>query len=90
MLFFRQITNAIFSATNENNLQLASLKWNFSLGTRLGIDDKVEKRSRARSQHRIARRLAALLEQLIPSTSKLVAAYGIRVSEIIQKPDVNF
>jgi hypothetical protein len=31
MSFFRQITNAIFSATNENNLQLASLKWDFSL-----------------------------------------------------------
>jgi hypothetical protein len=41
------------------------------------------------AQHRTARRLVALFEQLIPLTPKLVAAYGIRVSEIIQKPYVN-
>jgi hypothetical protein len=41
------------------------------------------------AQHRTARHLVALFEQLVPLTLKLVAAYGIRVSEIIQKPYVN-
>ena len=39
--------------------------------------------------HKTARRLAALFEQLIPSTPKLIAAYGLRSSEIIQTPGVN-
>jgi hypothetical protein len=99
MSFFRQITNAIFSATNENNLQLASLKWDFSLVkveapaefAALGSALTTKRRNEAEegAQHRTARRLAALFEQLIPSTPKLVTAYGIRVSEIIQKPHVN-
>ena len=39
--------------------------------------------------HRTARRLAALFEHIIPSTPKLIAAYGNRVTEIVAKPNVN-
>ena len=39
--------------------------------------------------HKTARRLAALFEQLIPSTPKLITAYGLRSTEIIQTPGVN-
>ena len=39
--------------------------------------------------HKTARRLAALFEQLIPSTPKLITAYGLRSSEIIQTPGVS-
>ncbi|KAE9369920.1 hypothetical protein N431DRAFT_414266 [Stipitochalara longipes BDJ] len=39
--------------------------------------------------HKTARRLGALFEQLIPSTPKLLKAYGLRSSEIIGTPGLN-
>jgi hypothetical protein len=39
--------------------------------------------------HKTARRLGALFEQLIPSTPKLLKAYGLRSSEIIGTPGFN-
>src|SRR5271170_749697 len=94
-----QITNSLLSGTNETNLSLASVRFDFSL---VKVDAPAEfaavgsaltthRRSEAEDgpQHRTARRLAALFEELIPSTPNLVTAYGRRVSEIIQKPHVN-
>jgi hypothetical protein len=87
------------SSTNETNLSLSSVKFDFSL---VKVDAPAEfapmgsalttrRRSEAEDgpQHRTARRLAALFEELIPSTPNLVTMYGRRVSEIIQQLHVN-
>ena len=99
MPLLEQISSLFLSATNENNVGFANLKWDFSL---VKVEAPVEfaplgsaltrrRRDEAETgaQHKTARRLAALFEQIIPSTPKLVTAYGHRVSEIIQKPNVN-
>ena len=90
---------SIISATNENTLALGSFKLDFSLFKYeapvefSGLGAALSTRRRADAEdglhHKTARRLAALFEQLIPSTPKLIAAYGLRSSEIIQTPGVN-
>ena len=90
---------SIISATNENTLALGSFKLDFSLfkyeapAEFSGLGAALSTRRRADAEdglhHKTARRLAALFEQLIPSTPKLIAAYGLRSSEIIQTPGVN-
>ena len=89
----------LLSATNENTLALGSLKLDFSiikyeapvefagLGTALSALRRTE--AEDGTHHKTARRLAALFEQLIPSTPSLITAYGLRSSEIIQTPGVN-
>lgn len=99
MSILKDITNALFTGTNENNLQLGSLKLDFSLVkveapaefAALGSALTAKRRNEAEEgrPHRTARRLAALFEELVLSTPKLVTAYGLRVSEIIQKPNIN-
>ena len=90
---------SIISATNENTLALGSFKLDFSLFKYeapvefSGLGAALSTRRRADAEdglhHKTARRLAALFEQLIPSTPNLIAAYGLRSSEIIQTPGVN-
>ena len=90
---------SVVSATNENTLALGSFKLDFSLFKCeapvefSGLGAALSTRRRADAEdglhHKTARRLAALFEQLVPSTPKLVAAYGLRSSEIIQTPGVN-
>ena len=94
-----KVAASIFSATNENTLALGSFKVDFSLFKYeapvefSGLGAALSTRRRADAEdglhHKTARRLAALFEQLIPSTPKLIAAYGLRSSEIIQAPGVN-
>ena len=94
-----QAAASIISATNENTLALGSFKLDFSLFKYeapvefSGLGAALSMRRRADAEdglhHKTARRLAALFEQLIPSTPKLIAAYGLRSSEIIQTPGVN-
>ena len=94
-----KIAASVLSATMENTLALANLKFDFSL---MKVDAPVEYKGMGEAlsnrrrfdaedgnHHKTARRLAALFEQLIPSTPKLVTAYGLRSSEIIQTPGVN-
>ncbi|MCJ1228957.1 hypothetical protein MMC12_005621 [Toensbergia leucococca] len=94
-----KITNSLFSAVNENSLSLASVKFDFSLVkieaplefTAVGTALSSKRRHAAEEglPHKTARKLGALFEQLIPSTPKLITAYGLRVSEILQSPTVN-
>ena len=90
---------SLFSATNDNTLALGSLKLDFSIikyeapveFSGLGAALSTRRRTDAEDglHHKTARRLAALFEQLIPSTPKLITAYDLRASEIIQTPGVN-
>lgn len=94
-----KLVASLFSATNENTLALASLKFDFSLmkveapAEFTGLGEKLSTRRRHEAEdgmhHKTARRLAALFEQLVPSTPNLITAYGRRSSEIIQMPGVN-
>ena len=73
-----RITANLFQAANDNTLALASLKFDFSLMkveapmefSGLGAALSTRRRSDAEDgpHHKTARRLAALFEQLIPST----------------------
>ena len=90
---------SVFSAANDTTLALGSLKLDFSIikyeapveFSGLGAALSSRRRTDAEDglHHKTARRLAALFEQLIPSTPKLITAYGLRSSEIIQTPGVN-
>ena len=94
-----KIVASLFSAANENTLALASLKFDFSLMkveapaeySGLGRELSTKRRHDAEdgTHHQTARRLAALFEQLVPSTPKLITAYGLRSSEIMQSPGIN-
>ncbi len=90
---------SVISATNDNTLALGSLKLDFSIikyeapAEFSGLGAALSSRRRTDAEdgphHKTARRLAALFEQLIPSTPQLITAYGLRSSEIIQTPGVN-
>ena len=89
----------MLSAANDNTLALGSLKLDFSLinfeapveFSGLGVALSSRRRTDAEDglYHKIARHLAALFVQLIPSTPKLITAYGLRLSEVIQTLGVN-
>lgn len=99
MSWLSKLAPTLFSAANENSLSLANVKFDFTLvkveapaefsplGLVLSQKRKVE--AEDGSPHRTARRLGALFEQVIPSTPKLISAYGQRVSEIISNPGIN-
>ena len=99
MTSIAKIAGSVLSATNDNTLALGSLKFDFSLikyeapveFSGLGAALSSRRRTDAEDglHHKTARRLAALFEQLVPSTPKLITAYGLRSSEIIQMPGVN-
>jgi hypothetical protein len=87
-----QISNSLFSATNQNTLALANLNLDFSL-IKVCPPKEYEELGTALSQHRrenaedgplhrTARRLGALFEPIIPPIPNLTQAYGQRVSEI--------
>ena len=87
----------LLAAQADNSL--ASVKFDFSLikleapiefsGLGAGLSTRRRTEAEEGPHHRTARRLAALFDQLIPSTPKLITAYGLRSSEIIQTPGVN-
>ncbi|KAI1408435.1 hypothetical protein F5Y13DRAFT_204797 [Hypoxylon sp. FL1857] len=83
---------SIFSAKNENNLALLHGNVDFSL-IKVEVPKQFEGLGKALSkyrlenaengpQHRTARRLGALFEQIIPNIDALVSAYGERSSDI--------
>ena len=99
MAYLGKIAASVLSANNENTLALGSLKLDFSIVKYeapvefSGLGAALSSRRRTDAEdglhHKTARRLAALFEQLVPSTPKLITAYGLRSSEIIQTPGVN-
>ncbi|KAL9107360.1 MAG: hypothetical protein Q9227_007725 [Pyrenula ochraceoflavens] len=94
-----KLTNAVIAASNENTLGLANFNFDFSLVkldapkefAPLGSALTVQRRTVAEDGpvHQTVRKLGALFEQLLPSTPRLIQAYGIRVTKIIQSPGVN-
>ncbi|KAJ5663644.1 hypothetical protein N7507_004375 [Penicillium longicatenatum] len=94
-----RITNSILSGSNENNLSLATLNFDFSL-IQIEAPKHYEPLASALSTHRrqdaeegqphrTARRLGALFEDVVESTPKLIDAFGQRVSQIVQMPGIN-
>ena len=85
--------------TNENNIAAVIVKCDFSLfkcepstefaPIGLALSQKRRIEAEEGPQHKIARRLAALFEQTVPSTPKLLSAFGTRLSEIMATPGVN-
>jgi hypothetical protein len=90
---------SLVSATNENYAALANVKFDFSLIKMEapiefnGIASALSNRRRIEAEegpsHKTARRLGALFEDLVPSTPKLISAFGLRMSEIINTSGVN-
>ncbi|KAL1792914.1 hypothetical protein ACET3X_009421 [Alternaria dauci] len=90
---------SIFSATNENYAALANVKFDFSLiKTEApiefnGIASALSSRRRVEAEegpsHKTARRLGALFEDVVPSTPKLISAFGLRMSEIMNTTGIN-
>ena len=83
----------------ELNNSLASVKFDFTLmkleapiefsGLGAGLSTRRRTEAEDGPHHRTARQLAALFDQVVPSTPKLITAYGLRSSEIIQTPGIN-
>jgi hypothetical protein len=90
---------SVFSATNENYAALANVKFDFShvkMEAPIefnGIASALSPRRRVEAEegpsHKTARRLGALFEDIVPSTPKLISAFGLRMSEIMNTSRVN-
>ncbi|KID93541.1 hypothetical protein MAJ_10493, partial [Metarhizium majus ARSEF 297] len=84
--------NPQFNAKNENTLAFINVKQDFALfkveipkqfeGLGNALSHNRRQNAESGPQHRVARRLGALFEQVIPNIDVLSAAYGERVSEI--------
>lgn len=94
-----KLTNSFFSATNENTLGLANFNLEFALVKfeapkefqGLGNILSTDRRRNAEDGplHKTLRKLGCLFEEILPSTPKLIQAYGSRTSEIIQAPGIS-
>src|SRR5436305_15343859 len=94
-----RIANSLFSATNENTVALANLNFDFTLikfeapkefqAVGETLSHKRLSDAEDGAAHKTARRLGALFESLVPSAPRLLRAYGLRVSEIIKRPNIN-
>ncbi|KAL5083334.1 hypothetical protein Trisim1_001785 [Trichoderma cf. simile WF8] len=87
-----QFSASIWSAKNENTLGFINANVDFALikvevpkqfeGLGKALSHHRRQNAESGPQHRMARRLGALFEQVIPNIDALAAAYGERVSEI--------
>ena len=94
-----KLTNSYFSATNENTLALANFNLDFAVFkfeapkefNGLGTSLSTARRNNAEDGplHKTLRKLGCLFEQILPSTPRLIQAYGLRTSEIIQSPGIS-
>jgi len=90
---------ALGTTNNENVLALANINFDFALfkydapkefhGLGNSLSEQRRIAAESGTPHRIARKLGALFEQILPSTPELIASYGHRVSEISQIQAVN-
>lgn len=93
------IQGSFFSASNENYAALANLKFDFSLvkveapvefnGIVSALSDRRRVEAEEGPSHKTARRLGSLFEDVVPTTPKLISAYGSRMSEIMNMSGVN-
>ncbi len=98
-----RVTASALAATNENTFGLANFNIDFSLvkveapieyrGLRSALSRHRVENAEQGPQHRTARRLGALFEQILPPIKTLAEAYGRRSSQIAetekQKSPVN-
>ena len=94
-----RLTSSFFLATNENTLALVNFNLEFALAkveapkefNGLGTSLSTARRNNAEDGplHKTLRKLGCLFEQILPSTPKLIQAYGLRTSEIIQSPGIS-
>ncbi|KAH8750494.1 hypothetical protein F5882DRAFT_369451 [Hyaloscypha sp. PMI_1271] len=94
-----KLTAAFASATNEFTLAAANFSIDFSLmkveapiefhGLGRGLSERRRTEAESGSAHITARKLGALFNDVAPPTPELVKAYGRRVSEIADTPEVN-
>ena len=99
MAAISKITAAALAATNENSFALANLNIDFSLvkieapveyqGLRSALSTRCIENAEQGHLHRIARKLGALFEQILPSIKVLAEAYGRRASEIASSDKIN-
>ena len=92
MAAISKVAASLVSATNENNFGLANFNIDFSLikieapkeyhGLRSALSRRRVENAEQGPQHRTARRLGALFEQILPPIKTLAEAYGRRASEI--------
>jgi len=91
---FGKFSAALSAFHNETTLALLNINLDFSLIKMVppkefeGLGASLSRQRRVTAEsgtpHRIARKLGALFEQIVPFTPELVSAYGRRVSEISQ------
>ena len=94
-----KITNSAVSAVNENTVALVNINLDFSLwrcnpsAEFLSIGSALttgrRKEAETGQSHRTACTLGFLFHDTIPSTPKLIKAYGRRVSDILSRSDIN-
>ncbi|KAF7507750.1 hypothetical protein GJ744_010179 [Endocarpon pusillum] len=99
MATVRRHSNSLLSATNENNVALATFNFDFTLlkveaptefsGLASALSSYRRNDAEEGLPHKTARRLGALFQDIIPPTPKLIAAYGTRVSEVVKTPGIN-
>ena len=92
MAAINKVAASLVSATNENTFGLANFNIDFSLikveapvqyqGLRSALSRRRVENAEQGPQHRTARRLGALFEQILPPIKTLAEAYGRRASEI--------
>ena len=89
-----RLTTALASAYNENQVSLVNLNLDFTLfrvqaplqfeGIGSIISSKRKENAESGPSHKTARKLGALFDGILPDIPELIAAYGIRASEIAQ------
>ena len=97
MASFGQLTNALFSASQETSIGLANLHFDFAVikveapSEYQGLGQALSKRRRDTAEngplHITARKLGALFEGVMPKVPDLIQAYGKRASEIASSPE---
>lgn len=92
-------SGSIIAANNQNvaglvnfNLDVSLVRCNapkeFStIGPALSLNRRNE--AEGGQQHKLARRLGFLFNDIVPQTPKLIKAFGTRVSDILRRPGVN-
>lgn len=94
-----KVAASLVSATNENNFGLANFNVDFSLikveapkeyqGLRSALSRRRIENAEQGPQHRIARRLGGIFEQILPPIKTLAEAYGRRASDIADSAKVH-
>ncbi|PMD34860.1 hypothetical protein L207DRAFT_517004 [Hyaloscypha variabilis F] len=94
-----KIWSSLASTSTENTLSLVQFNFDFTFHKDVApieyrsIGQALSKSRRLNAEdgaaHRTARKLGWLFAQVIPDTPELLAAYGRRVSEILQMPGIN-